>query len=206
MSTREDMIRATPAIAQAWARDTTGASQKWIGAWCLVLLPSTPVDIRRMAADLHNKRTHNTRTSTFVDLVRSMQTTALDNYDRCKAGFVAAGFPHRIPTVSAYSLNPDQVYQAYSQSGYDPGDRLQRATSLQTADYEVHGFGMVGRVVGAMRGAHATNPLLHGHQPLTCICSSDEEPQGAERGSGEVRVQLRHTGEPLAGYHRAGQP
>jgi hypothetical protein len=135
------MVKATPAIAQAWARDKTGNSQKWIGAWCHVLKPTAPLEIRMMAADLHNKRTHNTRTSTLVDLVRSLQTMALANYDRCKAKFVADGFTYRIPPPSTYFLTPDQVFQAYSQSGYDPGDRLKKASSLEKADIEVYGLG-----------------------------------------------------------------
>jgi hypothetical protein len=97
-----------------------------------------------------------------VDLVRSMQSTALANYDRCKARFVAEGFPYRIPPPSTYFLTPDQVYQAYSQSGYDPGERMKRATSLSLADVEVYGFGVVRLCLRAVRGAHATDPLLHG--------------------------------------------
>jgi hypothetical protein len=89
------------------------------------------LDIRRSAAMLHNKRTHNTANSSFVDLVRALQAAAMDNHNREKERYLRTALPGRVPPPWTRLLSVDQIWIATNESAYDPQGHMKNAQSLE---------------------------------------------------------------------------
>jgi hypothetical protein len=102
--------------------------ERWRGGYGEVLAWNAPVPVCRIASRLHNRRQHNSQTSTFYDLIRKLAQVASEvqaqrSAERLKNSIALGehvegiGPPHPVVPAEAM-LSPDQVYQAYLDSGY----------------------------------------------------------------------------------------
>jgi hypothetical protein len=117
--------------------------ERWRGGYGEILAWNTPVPICRIASRLHNRRQHNSQKSTFYDLIRKMAQRAsevqaeragLRLAEAIALGQHVVGQSDPIPVVPAEAmLSPDDVYQAYLDSGYQDATTTATATGKGSA-------------------------------------------------------------------------
>ena len=139
MEIRDQILAADPDVE---------LEQRWKGGYGEVLMWNAPTSVCSIASRLHNRRQHNSQTSSFYDLIRKFAQMAAEvqteRASRRLVDSIATGDhvigvspPQSVDPAEAM-LSPDQVHQAYLDSGYldntptsqSPGGTTRSARSL----------------------------------------------------------------------------